>query len=151
MRDIIKQINELFLAGDRINFYTHFEADALNDCTTLEEALPKIKELYAPDGKYKNEIENVRKVGADDIWEQIDSAFAWRGEYDASMGIKFSENEEKKLKTLQQEYKETVKSHIHPDTTIYSFRSSRSTWDLFGLMILNKDGKSLALLAENSD
>lgn len=153
MEDIIKQINKLYGSAKSINFVTTFSANELDGCATLEEALPKVKELYAPtkDPRYPQDIQYVQSASLEKFWEEIERTFTERGEYEKSQGILFSEDEEDRLKSLQKDYQKMVESYLRTDTAIYSFVSSRTTFDLFGFMILNKDGNSLAILAENSD
>lgn len=153
MENVIKQINDLYRSADSINFATSFSADELVGCTTLEEALPKVTELYATpkDPRYPQEIKYVHPSTAEEMWEAIDQAFANKGDYDAHQGIRLSDDEAARLAKLQKEYRAIVEGYLRPDMALYSFVSSRTTFDLFGFMILNKDGKSLAILAENSD
>jgi|GEM_PF-5481376 len=157
MEETIKQINELYDGADSINFVTTFAADELPGCKTVDEALPRVTELYATPHTGRNsqvfnyEIKYVGPASPEDVWKEIDGAFADKGDHDQSQGVRFSLDEESKLNELHKAYKEQVKNYIKPDTAIYTFSSTKWTFDLFGFMLLNQDGNSLAIIAHNSD
>lgn len=133
-----------------LNFVTTFGLLPLPAGTSLKDAEAAIVQVYP-----EAELTGPRRTDAAEVWEEIDHAFAYRGDASAGSGMELSDVQEAELRDVQDRYRDHVRGFIGPDSAIYAggcrgLPGYPVFWG-YRLLILNPDRHGLLLSGDASD
>ncbi|TYB45648.1 hypothetical protein [Actinomadura chibensis] len=133
-----------------LNFVTTFVLLPLPPGTSLDDAEAAIAEEYP-----EAELTGPRRTDATEVWEEIDHAFAYRGDPSDGSGMDLAAAQESELRELQDRYRTHVREFINPESVVYAggcrgLPGYPVFWG-YTLLILNPTRNGLLLFAAASD
>ncbi|MFC4048549.1 hypothetical protein ACFOY4_02535 [Actinomadura syzygii] len=139
---------EYLMSG--LNFVTTFGLLPLPAGTSLEGAEAAIVQVYP-----EAELTGPRRTDATEVWEEIDHAFAYRGDPSGGSGMELTDAQEAELRELQDRYRVYVREFMEPVSVIYAggcrgLPGYPVFWG-YRLLILNPTREGLLLFGDASD
>lgn len=148
LKDLILQLEHLMYG---YNYQVTFGVVRLPNCNDLNDCKNKIVSTFENANPDEYEI---KPVFLKDFWEEVDFGFNYKG--DEVAGLKLSEENEEKLKSLILKYKVWINAYISPKSQFYFYPSYKGIpgcpifWG-YRFIIINNDKESLFIYGSSED